>query len=346
MEGSGYCFFSESPLTRRFAIPVGITATGEFYPDRIVTNDDFAAYLDTSDEWITERTGIKERRWVDPGVASSDLGTKALKMAMERRGIGPSDLDAIIACTITPDMFFPSTASLIHHKIGAKNAFGFDLNAACSSFLFGLTSAAALVASGTLKRVALVGCDIMSSIVNKDDRNTIVLFGDGAGAVIVEQVEEGFGLLDYEHYIDGSGGNSLYMPGGGSLNPPTYETIDKKMHYIYQNGKEVFKYAVKGMSEISRLMIDRNQINPDDLKLFVPHQANIRIIEAAAKRLEMPMERVALNITHFANTTSATIPTALHQSLNKGLLKKGDLTIFAAFGAGYTCGATLIRWAY
>jgi 3-oxoacyl-[acyl-carrier-protein] synthase-3 len=333
-------------LTRRFFIPVGITATGQYYPDRVVSNEDLAAVLDTSDEWITTRVGIKERRWVDPGVASSDLGAKALQMALERRGIGPDDLDVIIACTVTPDMMFPCTASLIMHKIGGKSGFGFDLNAACSSFLFGLTTAAGLVSSGSVKRVALVGCDIMTSIADKTDRNTIVLFGDGAGAVIVEQVEEGFGILDYEHYIDPSGGPHLYMLGGGSLHPASHETVDKKMHYIYQNGQEVFKKAVKGMSDISRLMVDRNQIDPAEIKLFVAHQANNRIIEAIAKRLEMPAERVAVNITHFANTTSATIPTALHQSLEKGKLKKGELAIFAAFGAGYTCGATLIKWAY
>ena len=333
-------------MTRHFAIPVGITATGQFYPDRVVTNEDFATYLDTSDEWITTRVGIKERRWVEPGVASSDLGAKALQMALERRGIGPDGLDAIIACTVTPDMLFPCTAALIQHKVGAKNVFGYDLNAACSSFLFGLTAAAGLVASGAAKRVALVGCDVMSSIADKSDRNTVVLFGDGAGAVILEQVEEGMGILDFEHFMDGTGAPLLYMPGGGSLNPPTHETVDKKMHFVHQNGQEVYKHAVKGMSDISRLMIDRNQVDPADIKLFVAHQANARIIEAVAKRLEMPSERVAMNIVNYANTTSATIPTALHQSLDKGLLKKGELTIFAAFGAGFTCGATLIRWAY
>ena len=333
-------------MTKRFSIPVGITATGQFHPDKIVTNADFAAYLDTSDEWITTRVGIKERRWVEPGVASSDLGAKALQMALERRGIGASDLDAIIACTVTPDMPFPSTAALIQHKIGAGKIFGYDMNAACSSFLFGLTTGAGLVASGTLKRVAVVGCDIMSVIADRNDRNTIVLFGDGAGAVIVEQVEEGYGILDFEHYMDGSGAQQLYMLGGGSLHPTTAETVEKKMHYIYQNGPEVYKNAVKGMCEASRLMIDRNSIDPADVRLLVPHQANARIIEAVAKRMEMPPERVAMNITHFANTTSATIPTALHQSLERGMLKKGELAIFAAFGAGFTCGATLIRWAY
>ena len=333
-------------MTRRFAIPIGITATGQHFPDRVVTNDHFASYLDTSDQWITERTGIKERHWVAPGEASSDLGAKALQMALERRGIGPDDLDAVVACTVTPDMFFPCTAALILHKIGAKRPFGYDLNAACSSFLFGLTSGASLVAGGTVKRVAIVGCDVMSAIANKDERETIVLFGDGAGAVILEQVEDGYGILDYEHCVDGSGGTALYMPGGGSLNPATHETVDKKMHFIHQNGKEVFKNAVRGMADVSRLMVDRNHIDPAELKLFVAHQANLRIIDAAAKRLELPPERVAVNISEYANTTSATIPTALHQSLEKGLLKKGELAVLAAFGAGYTFGATLMKWAY
>ncbi|MCL1893480.1 MAG: ketoacyl-ACP synthase III [Holophagaceae bacterium] len=333
-------------MTKRFSIPVGITATGQHFPEKIVTNNYFAEYLDTSDEWITERTGIKERRWVTQGEASSDLGAKALQMALERRGIRPDDIDAIIVCTVTPDMPFPSTASIIQHKIGASNVFCYDLNAACSSFLYGLTTGASLVASGAIKRVAVVGCDVMSILADKNDRNNVVLFGDGAGAVIVEQVDEGYGIQDFEHRTDGAGGNSLYMLGGGSLNPATHDTVDKKMHYLYQNGKEVFKYAVKGMSEISRLMIDRNQIDPKELKLFVPHQANLRIIDAAAKRLEIPQERIAINITRFANTTSATIPTALHQALEKGMLSKGDITLFAAFGAGFSWGATLLRWGY
>ena len=333
-------------MKQRLALPVGITATGQFYPDRIVTNTDLAGMVDTSDEWILSRTGIRTRRWVEPGVGSSDLGAGALKMALERRGLKAGDLDAIIVATVTPDMFFPCTAALIQHKVGADHAFGFDLNAACSSFLFALTTGAGLVAGAGLKRVAVVGCDVMTSIIDKSDRNTAVLFGDGAGAVILEQVEEGLGLLDFEHRLDGSGAPFLCMPGGGSLNPSTAATVAARMHYIRQDGREVYKRAVRDMAEVSRLMVDRNEINTEDVALFVPHQANLRIMEAAAKRLELPFERMASNIGDYANTTSATLPTALHQSLEAGKLKKGDLAVFAAFGAGFTWGGALLRWAY
>jgi 3-oxoacyl-[acyl-carrier-protein] synthase-3 len=333
-------------LTRHLSIPVGITATGQYYPERVVTNADLAKLVDTTDEWITTRTGIKERRWVEPGVASSDLGAKALQMALEQRGIAADELDAIVACTVTPDMFFPCTAALIQNKVGAKKAFGYDLNAGCSGFLFGLTTAASLVAGGGFKRVAVVGCEVMTSIMDKTDRNTVVLFGDGAGAAIVERVEEGFGILDFEHRIDGSGGPYLCMPAGGSLRPSSHETIDARQHFIHQQGQEVFKNAVRDMAEYSRLMIDRNSVDPADLKLFVPHQANTRIMEAAAKRLELPMDRMARNIVYYANTTAATIPTALHQCREEGRVGKGDLVVLAAFGAGFTWGATLLKWAY
>ena len=315
-------------MIQRLAIPVGITATGQFYPERIVTNNDLADLVDTNDEWILTRTGIRTRRWVEPGVASSDLGAEALKMALANRGITPDDLDAIIVATVTPDMFFPCTAALVQHKIGASKAYGFDINAACSSFLFALTTGASLIAGAGMKRVAVVGCDVMTSIMDKSDRNTAVLFGDGAGAVILEQVEEGFGILDFQHHIDGSGAPFLCMPGGGSLNPSTAETVAAKMHYIHQDGKEVYKRAVRDMAEVSRLMLDRNQINTSDLALFIPHQANVRIMDAAAKRLELPQDRMAL-----------------HQSLAAGKLKKGDLVVFAAFGAGFTWGGALVRWA-
>ena len=332
-------------MQQRLALPVGITATGQFYPERVVTNDDLAKMVETSDEWILTRTGIRNRRWVEPGTGSSDLGAGALRMALDRRGLGPEALDAIIVATVTPDMFFPCTAALIQHKIGAPRAWGFDLNAACSSFLFAMTAACGLVAGGGLRRVAVVGCDIMTSIMDKTDRNTAILFGDGAGAVILEQVEEGYGILDYEHRIDGSGAPFLCMPGGGSLNPSTAETVAAKMHYIHQDGKEVYKRAVRDMAEVSRLMLDRNGIRTEELGLFVPHQANVRIMDAAAKRLELPPERMASNIGEYANTTSATLPTALHQSLEAGKLAKGDLVVLAAFGAGFTWGGTLLRWA-
>lgn len=333
-------------MNRRLSLPVGITATGQFYPERVVTNEDLARYCDTSDEWITTRTGIKTRRWVEPGVGSSDLGAEALKMALDRRGMKAEELDTIIACTVTPDMFFPCTAALIQEKIGAKNAYGFDLNAACSGFLFGLSTACSLVASGAVKRVAVVGCEVMTSIMDKTDRNTAVLFGDGAGAVIVEQVEAGYGLLDFENRIDGHGAPYLCMPAGGSRQPSSHDTIDAKKHFIHQQGQEVFKNAVRDMAEYSRLMIDRNGLTGEDVALFVPHQANTRIMDAAAKRLDLPAGRMASNIAEFANTTAATIPTALHQSLEAGRLKKGEHLVIAAFGAGFTWGAALIRWAY
>lgn len=333
-------------MNRRIGIPVGITAVGQFYPEKVVTNHDLAQMMDTTDEWITSRTGIKERRWVESGVGSSDLGAEALKMALDRRGLKAEDLDVIIACTVTPDMFFPCTAALIQTKVGATNAYGFDLNAACSSFLFGLSTGASLISAGGVKRVAVVGCEVMTSIIDKTDRNTAVLFGDGAGAVILEQVEEGFGLLDFENRIDGSGGPALCMPAGGSLRPASHETIDAKLHFVHQQGQEVFKNAVRDMAEYSRLMVDRNGLTGEDIALFIPHQANTRIMEAAAKRVGLPEGRMASNIQYFANTTSATIPTALFQSLEAGKLKKGDHLLLAAFGAGFTWGGALVKWAY
>lgn len=331
-------------LKQRLTIPVGITATGQFYPERIVTNNDLAKMIDTSDEWILSRTGISARRWVDPGVASSDLGAEALKMALERRGIGPNDLDAIIVATATPDMLFPCTAAIIQEKVGASNAYGFDINAACSGFLFALTTGASLISGSGMKRVAVVGSDVMTSVIDKSDRNTAVLFGDGSGAVILEQVEEGYGILDFEHRMDGSGAQLLFMPGGGSLNPSTAESVAAKMHFVQQDGKEVYKRAVHNMAEVSRLILDRNNLSVDDLSLFIPHQANLRIIDAVAKRLALPKDRVAINIRDFANTTAATIPTALHSSIELGKIKRDDLVAFAAFGAGFTWGSVLIRW--
>ena len=333
-------------MTRKLAASVGITATGQFFPERVVTNEELSQYCETNDEWITTRTGIKERRWVEKGVGSSDLGVEALRMALKNRGITPDDLDAIVACTTTPDMFFPCTAALIQHKIGATKCFGFDLNAGCSGFLFGLTTGASLVASGGCKRVAVVGCDVMTSILDMTDRNTCVLFGDGAGAVILENVEDGLGILDFEHYIDGSGGAFLRMEAGGSVMPASAETVAARKHFVYQEGKEVYKRAVREMAEAARLMLDRNNIDPADLKLFIPHQANIRIMEAAAKRLELPLEQMANNIRYYANTTAGTIPTAMHQCFEAGRMKKGDTLVLAAFGAGFTWGGTLLKWAY
>ncbi len=333
-------------MNHRLSAPVGITATGQCYPSRVVTNDDLSKIMDTNDEWIRTRTGIRERRWVEPGTGASQLGAPALQMALDNRGIKASELDLILVTTVTPDTLFPATACRIQEMIGADNAFGFDLNAACSGFLYALTTAASMVASGAVRRVGLVGVDIMTTIINLEDRATSVLFGDGAGAVIVERVEEGLGILDFEHKVDGSGGCFLHMPAGGSLKPATAATVAAKEHYIHQSGSEVFKKAVREMADNSRLLMDRNGLSPAELKLFVPHQANIRIMDAAAKRLELDPARMMVNIDKYANTTTATIPTALHQAVEQNRVAKGDLVVLSAFGAGFTWGSTLLRWAY
>jgi 3-oxoacyl-[acyl-carrier-protein] synthase-3 len=332
-------------LNHRLAAPVGITATGQCFPPKVVTNDDLAQILDTNDEWIRSRTGIRERHWVEPGTGASQLGAPALQQALDARGLKASELDLIVVATVTPDTLFPATACRIQEMVGASNAFGFDLNAACSGFLFALSTAASMVAAGAARKAAVVGVDIMSTIINKEDRATAVLFGDGAGAVIVEQVEPGYGILDFEHRIDGSGGEFLFMPAGGSLKPATAETVANKEHTIHQAGSEVFKNAVREMADNSRLLLDRNGLRGEDLALFVPHQANIRIMDAAAKRLELDPARMMVNIDRYANTTTATIPTALHQAREQGRLAKGDLVILSAFGAGFTWGSTLLRWA-
>jgi 3-oxoacyl-[acyl-carrier-protein] synthase-3 len=336
----------EALLNRRLAAPVGITATGQCFPPKVVTNDDLSKIMETNDEWIRTRTGIRERRWVEPGTGASQLGAPALQMALDNRGIKASELDLILVTTVTPDTLFPATACRIQDMVGATNAFGFDLNAACSGFLYALTTASSLVASGAVRRVGVVGVDIMSTIINLEDRATSVLFGDGAGAVIVEKVEEGLGLLDFEHKVDGSGGCFLFMPAGGSLKPATAETVAAKEHYIHQAGSEVFKNAVREMADNSKLLLDRNGFRGSDLKLFVPHQANIRIMDAAAKRLELDPTRMMVNIDRYANTTTATIPTALHQAVEAKRVEKGDLVVLSAFGAGFTWGSTLLRWAY
>jgi 3-oxoacyl-[acyl-carrier-protein] synthase III len=333
-------------LNRRLAAPAGITATGQCFPPRVVTNDDLSKIMETNDEWIRSRTGIRERRWVEPGTGASKLGAPALQMALDNRGIKATELDAIIVATVTPDTLFPATACRIQEMVGATNAFGFDLSAACSGFLYALTTAASLVAAGGVKCVGVVGVDIMSTVIDLEDRTTSVLFGDGAGAVIVERVEEGLGILDFEHCIDGSGGCFLHMPAGGSASPATAETVAARDHYIHQSGSEVFKKAVREMADNSRLLMDRNGFTGDQLKLFVPHQANIRIMDAAAKRLELDPSRMMVNIDKFGNTTAATIPTALHQAWEQGRMAKGDLVALAAFGAGFTWGSTLLRWAY
>jgi 3-oxoacyl-[acyl-carrier-protein] synthase III len=325
-----------------------ITAVGRYVPPKVVTNDDLAKFVDTSHEWIVTRTGIRERHLVEPGTPTSDLATRAVRDLLDKRGIGANEIELIIVATVTPDMFFPSTACVIQEKIGAHAAWGFDLSAACSAFLYALTVGASFVESGAHRKVLVVGADVMSSIVNWEDRTTCVLFGDGAGAVLLEPTEddEDEGILDYLHEIDGSGGQFLNMPAGGSLHPPTHETIDAKMHYVHQAGQPVYKFAVLKMEESSRKILRRNELSGDDLDLFIPHQANIRIINAAAERLALSERQVVINIDKYGNTTAATIPLAIADALEDGRLQKGSLVLLSAVGAGFTVGSVLLRWAY
>ena len=299
----------------------------------------------TSDQWIMERTGIRERHIVDPGVATSDLAAEAARRCLEKRGIAPTDVEVIIVATVTPDMFFPATACLVQNKIGAKGAWGFDLSAACSGFPYALQMGAKLIESGAQKKVMVIGADVMSSIIDYKDRATCVIFGDGAGAVLLEPCAEGeIGMIDYLHEIDGSGAVSLNMPGGGSLHPPTAETVAKNMHVVHQDGQAVYKFAVRKMAEASEAVLARNGVTGKDLSLFIPHQANKRIILSTADRLGLPLERVVINIDRFGNTTAATIPMAMQTALEENRLKKGDLVLLVSVGAGFTVGATLLQW--
>jgi 3-oxoacyl-[acyl-carrier-protein] synthase-3 len=325
-----------------------ITGLGQYVPPRIVTNQDLSKIVETTHDWIVERTGIHQRHWVEPGTPSSELGAKAADDLLIRRGIEADEIDLIIVATVTPDMFFPSTACLIQNKIRATRAWGFDISAACSAFLYALTTGAQFIESGRHEKVLVVGADVMTSILNPQDRTTLVLFGDGAGAVLLEPCEEGedFGILDYKHEIDGSGGEHLYMPGGGSLHPSSHETVDQKMHYVHQNGQAVFKFAVRKMQEMSTNILAKNNLTGDDIGCFIAHQANLRIIDATAQKAGFAPEKVIKNIHKYGNTTAATIPLAIGDAIDSGKLKKGDLVLFAAVGAGFTAGSVLARWAY
>jgi len=327
-------------------VRVKISSLGTYVPPRILSNHDLEKMVDTNDKWIMERTGIRERHLVDKGVATSDLGAEAAKQALQRRGLKATDIEALIVASVTPDMMFPATACLIQNKIGAPGIWGFDISAACSSFLYALQVGTQFVQTGAQKRVLVVGADVMSSIIDYTDRATCVIFGDGGGAVILEPADEDLGMIDYLHEIDGSGACSLYMPGGGSLNPPTHETVDKKMHYVHQDGQAVFKFAVRKMAEVCENLLKRNGLTGKDVKAFIPHQANKRIILNTAERLGMDLDKVIINIDRFGNTTSATIPLAMQTAIEEGKLKKGDLVLLAAVGAGFTVGASLLRWAY
>src|SRR6267378_6300171 len=303
--------------------------------------------VDTNHDWIMDRTGIRERHIADKGVATSDLSVQAAKKALSERGLKPADLEAILVATVTPDMLFPSTACLVQHKLGAKGAWGFDLSAACSAFLYSLQTGAQFIASGVHKRVLVIGADVMSSVIDYADRATCVIFGDGAGAVILEPAEDdSVGLIDFIHEVDGSGGCFLQMPGGGSLNPATRETVDKKMHYVHQDGQQVFKFAVRKQTEACLKLLERNGLKGSDIDAFIPHQANLRIINATADRLGLRPESVIVNIERYGNTTAGTIPQAMNTAVEEGRLKKGNLVLMASVGAGFTVGATLMRWAF
>jgi 3-oxoacyl-[acyl-carrier-protein] synthase-3 len=322
-----------------------ITAVSHYLPERRVTNKDLSKIVDTSDEWIFERTGIRERRFAEKGQATSDLGAAAAKRLLEKHGLDPTEIDLIIVATVTPDMFFPSSACLVQTKIGAKKAWAFDLSGACSGFLYALATAAQFVTSGAHKKVLVVGADVMTSIIDFQDRATCVLFGDGAGAVLVEPAEDGErGIIDFILHSDGTGGQFLYMPGGGSLNPPSAETVQKKMHYVHQDGKNVFRYAVRGMADVSHEMLSKHGLSANDLKLYIPHQANLRIIDAAVVRMGLAKSQVAMNIDKYANTTAGTIPICLSEAVDSKQIRKDDLILMASFGAGFTWGSLLLRW--
>jgi len=324
-----------------------ISALGCYVPPRVLTNFDLEKMVETNNQWILERTGIVERHIAAPEVATSDMAVEAAQIALAARGIPATDLDAILLCTVTPDMLFPSTACLVQHRLGAKGAWGFDLIAACSSFLYGLTTAAHLVAAGTHRKVLVIGADTMSRIIDYTDRSTCILFGDGAGAFMVEPSDEdSLGFIDFMNEIDGSGGPFLNMPAGGSRLPASAQTVEKRQHFVHQEGQQVFKFAVRRMYEVCRDLLARNNVSANDIAALIPHQANRRIITACAERLGMDCEKVIINIDRYGNTTSATLPLATRDAIQAGKIKKGDLVLFAAVGAGYTVGANLWRWAY
>ena len=324
-------------------LKANITATGKYLPKEVLTNHDMAKLVETSDEWIQTRTGIRERRKVQKGETTVDMSTNAVRDLMEKYDLDAKEIDAIIVATVTPDMILPCSAALVQKNINAVNAWGYDLSAACSGFLFGLESGAALIVSGRCEKVIVIGADTMSSILNYEDRNTCILFGDGAGAVLLEPSEE-FGIIDSELRIDGTGGEFLRVDGGGSLHPASHETVSNKLHYVRQDGKTVYKFAVRGMADISYEVAERNNLKGDDISLFIPHQANKRIIDAAAKRLGLKESQVMINIDTYANTTSATIPICIAEVSEKNMLNIGDNVIISTFGAGFSWGAMYLKW--
>lgn len=323
-----------------------ITALGCYSPPGLLTNADLEKLVDTTDQWIVERTGIRQRHIAPPGMATSDMAVEAAKIVLAQRGIDPMSIDAIVVCTVTPDMLFPATACLVQDRIGAKGAWGFDLIAACSGFVYGVTVGAHLVMAGTHKRVLVIGSDTMSRIIDYQDRSTCILFGDSAGAVLIEPGEPGEGYIGHLNEVDGSGGDYLKQPAGGSRMPASRETVEQRLHYVKQEGQQVFRYATRKMFEMSRDLLAKHGYTPNDIKLLVPHQANRRIILAAAERLGLDESKIVINIDQYGNTTASTIPLALRDAVEAGRVQKGDLILFAAVGAGFTAGATLWRWAY
>lgn len=322
-----------------------ISALGTYVPPQVLTNSDLEKMVDTSDQWIVERTGIRERHVLAKGLGVSDICVEAARNCFAARGIDPADVEVIIVGTVTPDMMFPSTACLVQDKLGAKGAWGFDVSAGCSGFVFALQAGVKLVESGAHSRVLVIGADANTRMTDYTDRATCVLFGDGGGAVLIEPAEAGeIGMIDFVHEIDGSGGVALNLKGGGSLNPSSHETVDKKMHYIYQDGQAVYKFAVRKMAEATVQVLERNGVRGCDLGCFIPHQANKRIITSTADRLGLAPEKVIINIDKYGNTSAGTIPLAMETAIEQGKLKKGDLVLLAAVGAGFTVGAALLRW--
>ena len=323
-----------------------ISALGTYVPPRVLSNTDLEKMVDTTSEWILERVGIRERHIAEKGIAASDLAVCAVRQMLETYPFDLQEVDLIVVGTVTPDMMYPSTACLVQHKLGIENTWGFDVSAGCSGFLYALNTGVKFVESGQYKKVLVIGSDKNSSMTDYTDRAVCIIFGDGAGAVLLEPSEDSLGVIDHVAQIEGLGGPYLCMPGGGSLNPATHETVDKKMHYIHQDGKSVFKYAVKKMAEMTERVLEKNKLTGRDVDCFIAHQANRRIITATADRLRMPMDKVIINIDRFGNTTAGTIPIAMQTAVEEGKLKKGDLVLIAAVGAGFTSGATLLRWAF
>jgi 3-oxoacyl-[acyl-carrier-protein] synthase-3 len=332
-------------MARRIAAK--ITGVSGYVPPRVMSNADLEKLVETNDAWIRERTGIRERHVAEKGVGSSDLATAAARQLLCSKNVPATDIDLIVVASVTPDMMFPATACLVQEKLGATRAWGFDLSAACSGFLYALTVGAQFIGAGTQNKVLVIGSDVMTSILDYSDRTTCVLFGDGAGAVLLEPAANpDEGILDFIHEVDGSGGKYLFMPGGGSLHPASHETVNQKMHFVHQEGAQVFKYAVRRMADLACEMLERNGFTSKDLAMVIPHQANLRIIRAMQERLGVDDARIMVNIDHYGNTTAGTIPLGLRDAAEQGRLKKGDLVLLVAVGAGYTAGAVLLRWAY